>query len=83
MRRSYANFTYQAASWIKPRRIVAEVERHPGALCPRVGFIVTNMARPAENGVAFYNKRNLPPSQMIDVVIAGNDGKILEARGRV
>ena len=24
---------------------------------PRVGFIVTNMARPAENVVAFYNKR--------------------------
>jgi hypothetical protein len=26
-------------------------------LYPRVGFIVTNMARPAENVVAFYNKR--------------------------
>ena len=25
---------------------------------------------------------NVPPSQMIDVVIAGNDGKLLEARGR-
>jgi len=28
-----------------------------GELYPRVGFIVTNMSRPAENIVAFYNKR--------------------------
>ena len=40
-----------------PRRVVAKVEWHPGDLYPRVGFIVTNMARPAENVVAFYNKR--------------------------
>ncbi len=57
VRRLYANFTYQAGSWTKPRRVVAKVERHPGELYPRVGFIVTNMARPAENVVAFYNKR--------------------------
>ena len=57
VRRSYANFTYQAGSWNKPRRVVAKVEWHPGELYPRVGFIVTNMARPAENVVAFYNKR--------------------------
>jgi hypothetical protein len=57
VRRFYANFTYQAASWMKPRRVVAKVEWHPGELYPRVGFIVTNKARPAENVVAFYNKR--------------------------
>jgi hypothetical protein len=57
VRRSYANFTYQAGSWTKPRRVVAKVEWHPGELYPRVGFIVTNMARPPENVVAFYNKR--------------------------
>jgi Transposase DDE domain group 1 len=57
VRRSYANFTYQAGSWKRPRRVVAKVEWHPGELYPRVGFIVTNMARPAENVVAFYNKR--------------------------
>ena len=57
VRRSYANFTYQAGSWSKPRRVIAKVEWHPGELVPRVGFIVTNMARPAENVVAFYNKR--------------------------
>ena len=43
--------------WTKPRRVVAKVEWHPGELYPRVGFIVTNMSRPAENVVAFYNKR--------------------------
>jgi hypothetical protein len=57
VRRYYANFTYQAASWTKPRRVVAKVEWHPGELIPRVGFIVTNMSRPAERVVAFYNKR--------------------------
>jgi hypothetical protein len=57
VRRYYANFTYQAASWTKPRRVVAKVEWHPGELYPRVGFIVTNMSRPAERVVAFYNKR--------------------------
>jgi Transposase DDE domain group 1 len=55
--RSYANFTYQAGSWTKPRLVVAEVEGHPGELYPRVGVRMTNMARPAENVVAFYNKR--------------------------
>ena len=57
VRRSHANFTYQAGSWSKPRRVVARVEWHPGELYPRVGFIVTNMARRAENVVGFYNKR--------------------------
>jgi hypothetical protein len=41
----------------KPRRVIAKVEWHPGELYPRVGFIVTNMSRPAERVVAFYNKR--------------------------
>jgi hypothetical protein len=54
--RASAVITYQAASWTKPRRVVAKVEWHPGELVPRVGFIVTNMSRPAERVVAFYNK---------------------------
>jgi hypothetical protein len=57
VRRYYASFTYQAQSWKKPRRVVAKVEWHPGELYPRVGFIVTNLARPAERVVAFYNHR--------------------------
>jgi hypothetical protein len=43
VRRSYANFTHQAGTWTKPRRVVAKVEWHPGELYTRVGFIVTNM----------------------------------------
>ena len=57
MRRYYSSFSYQASSWNKPRRVVAKVEWHPGELYPRVGFIVTNLARPAERLVAFYNHR--------------------------
>jgi len=37
--------------------VIAKVEWHPGELYPRVGFIVTNMSRPAERVVAFHNKR--------------------------
>ena len=57
VRRFHANFGYQAGTWTKPRRVIAKVEWHPGELYPRVGFIVTNMSRPAERVVAFYNKR--------------------------
>ena len=57
VRRYYANFRYRAASWDMPRRVVAKVEWHPGELYPRVGFIVTNLSRPAERVVAFYNHR--------------------------
>src|SRR5262249_40258364 len=57
VRRFQANFSYQAGTWTKPRRVIAKVEWHPGELYPRVGFIVTNMSRPAERVVAFYNKR--------------------------
>jgi len=57
VRRYYASFRYQAQSWSKPRHVVAKVEWHPGELYPRVGFIVTNLARSAERIVAFYNQR--------------------------
>lgn len=57
VRRYYANFSYQAQSWTTPRRVVAKVEWHPGELYPRVGFIVTNLSRPAERVVGFYNQR--------------------------
>jgi Transposase DDE domain group 1 len=53
----FASFTYQAQSWAKPRRVVAKVEWHPGELYPRVGFMVTNLKRPAERIVKFYNGR--------------------------
>jgi Transposase DDE domain group 1 len=44
-------------SWKIPRRLVVKVEWHAGELYPRVGFIVTNMTRPPERVVAFYNQR--------------------------
>ena len=53
----YKSFRYQAASWSKPRRVVAKVEHHQGELFPRVGFIVTNMRLPSRSLVRFYNKR--------------------------
>ena len=37
--------------------MVAKVEWHPGELVPHVGFIVTNLSRPAERVVGFYNHR--------------------------
>ncbi len=42
----YVNFTYQAGSWTKPRRVVAKVAWHPGELYPRVGFIVELRPQP-------------------------------------
>jgi len=57
VRRYYASFSYQAQSWSKRRRVVVKVEWHPGELYPRVGFIVTNLARSAERVAAFYNQR--------------------------
>ena len=57
VRRYYASFSYQAGSWSRERRVVAKVEWHPGKLYPRVGYIVTNLSRPAERVVAFYNHR--------------------------
>jgi len=53
----YHDFSYRAASWDKPRRVIAKVEWHQGELFPRVGFIVTNMSALAKNVVRFYNKR--------------------------
>ena len=53
----FASFSYQAQSWTKPRRVVAKVEWHQGELYPRVGFIVTNLNRPAERVSKFYNGR--------------------------
>jgi hypothetical protein len=57
VRRFHASFSYRAGSWNKARRVVAKVEWHPGELYPRVGFIVTNLTRPAERVVMFYNHR--------------------------
>jgi hypothetical protein len=53
----YKSFLYQAATWIRARRVVAKVEFHFGELFPRVGFIVTNLVASSQAVVRFYNKR--------------------------
>jgi hypothetical protein len=45
----------------KPPWVVAKVEWHPGELCPRVGFIVANLAR-AEHIVGFSNVMLMIPT---------------------
>lgn len=57
VRRYYANFKQQGRQLEQGPSDVAKIERPPGELYPRVGFIVTNLARPAERVVAFYNQR--------------------------
>ena len=51
------DFRYQAASWQRPRRVVAKVEWHWGELFPRVGFVVTNLEATPQAVVEFYNRR--------------------------
>jgi hypothetical protein len=46
---------YQAKGWTKAHRVVSKVEWHQGELYPRVGFIVTNLARPAKRVVRLYH----------------------------
>ena len=53
----FHSFSYQAASWKRPRRVIAKVEWHEGEFLPKVGFIVTNMTSSPEAVVHFYNKR--------------------------
>ena len=53
----YGDFEYQAASWDKPRRVIAKVEWHPGELFPRVGFVVTNLPMDPDWIIRFYNQR--------------------------
>jgi len=57
VKRLYEDFEYQAASWDKPRRVIAKIEWHPGELFPRVGFIVTNLPMEPDWVVRFYNQR--------------------------
>ena len=57
MRRIYGDFEYQAASWDKPRRVVAKVEWHPGELFPHIGFVVTNLPMEPDWIIRFYNQR--------------------------
>ena len=53
----YHDFTYQAATWDRARRVVAKVEWHRDELFPRIGFIVTNLGGGAARVTRFYNGR--------------------------
>ncbi len=53
----YRSFHYQAASWDRPRRVIAKVEHHLGELFPRVGFIITTLTGTNRAIVHFYNQR--------------------------
>ncbi len=44
-------------SWPRLAQQGSEARWHPGELYPRVGFIVTNLSRPAERVTKFYNGR--------------------------
>ena len=57
VKRVYGDFEYQAASWDKPRRVIATVEWHLGALLPRVGFVVSNLPMEPDWIIRFYNQR--------------------------
>jgi len=41
---------------VESASVVAKVKWHPGELYPRIGFIVTNLRRPANCVVNFYNQ---------------------------
>ena len=53
----FDEFTYEASTWSRPRRVVVKVEWHMGELFPKVGFVVTNMSAKPEGVVHFYNGR--------------------------
>jgi Transposase DDE domain group 1 len=55
----YDDFWYQAASWGRPRWVVANVEWHQGELFPRVGFLVTNLWAKPEGVVHVYHGRGI------------------------
>ncbi len=53
----YHAFEYQAASWDRPRQVVAKVTWFPDRFFPAIGFIVTNLNWSARRVVAFYKQR--------------------------
>lgn len=53
----FGEFEYQAKSWDKPRRVIVQIRRKAGELCPDHLFIVTNMKTKPELVVSFYAKR--------------------------
>lgn len=53
----YSEFTYQAQTWNKSRRVLLKVEKKEGELFPACTYIVTNSLLLPEEGIEFYYKR--------------------------
>jgi len=53
----YHDLHYQAASWQRPRRVIAKVRWHRTQLLPQTSFVVTNLGTKAQQVVEFYNGR--------------------------
>ena len=79
----YRSFRYQAASWSKPRRVVAKVEHHLGELFPRVGFIVSNMTLPSRSVVRFYNKRGTAEQWIKSWSLTSLQHRLMKTGGRL
>ena len=57
VKRFFEDFQYQAASWDKERRVIANIEWRPGDLFPRFGLIVANLLMEPNWVVRSYNQR--------------------------
>jgi hypothetical protein len=53
----YKSFPHQAASWDRPRRVIAKVKHQHLELFLRAGFIVTSVTGMNRPVVHFYNQR--------------------------
>lgn len=57
VKRFFKDFQYQAESWDKERRVIANIEWRPGDLFPRFGLIGANLLMEPNWVVRFYNQR--------------------------
>ncbi len=53
----YYDLHYQAASWQRPRRVIAKVQWHRTQLLPEASFVVTNLGATPQAVVEFYDGR--------------------------
>ena len=53
----YGEFTYQAGSWEKSRRVIVKVEKKEGEMVYSTSFYVTSLDWKPEKTVKFYNQR--------------------------
>jgi len=69
VKRLYEDIEYQAASWDKPRSVIAKIEWPPGGLFPKVGFIVTNLPVEPDRVVRFYNQRGTAEQHLLGTLL--------------